>query len=102
MDLTTPVDLFKEKKYYEMKNRIVGQAIEHACDYQKWSGYEYKHSFVQLVTPATQNYDAIKESKSQADLTDFDELLNQDLFMALAASSPAEQPEFKMNYSALL
>ena len=57
---------------------------------------------MQLVTPAAQEYDAIKESKNQADLTDFDELLNQDLFMALAASSPAEQLDFKMNYSALL
>ena len=57
---------------------------------------------MQLVTPAAQKYDAIKELKNQADLTDFDELLNQDLFMALTASSPAEQPEFKMNYSALL
>ena len=34
MDLTIPVDLFKEKKYYEMKNRIVGEAIEHAGEYQ--------------------------------------------------------------------
>jgi hypothetical protein len=90
----TPIDLFKEKKYFDVQDRILGQEVE-LQDSQKWAGYAFKLSVVQLVTASGLEHDAIREAQNHHELTDFDALLNQDAFMALESNkTPPEGPEF--------
>lgn len=94
VNLKTPIDLFKEKKYFDAKNRILGQEIE-LQDSKKWAGYAFKQSVVQLVTASGLEYDAIREAQNHHELSDLDELLNQDAFMALLSNkSQLEGPAF--------
>jgi len=94
VNLQTPIDLFKERKYFDVQDRILGQEIE-LQDSQKWAGYAFKLSMVQVVTASGREHDAIREAQNHHELTDFDALLNQDAFMALLGNkTPPEGPEF--------
>lgn len=91
-NLKQPINLFKEKRFEERKRALVSQ-LEASS---KMKSSEVQLPLVQIVEHRTM------PMHTQDELTDFDEVMGQDIFMTLEASPEPDREDYQLVFSALL